>query len=87
VRGTLRLQFVGDRLQNPVHVPQYIIVPEAQHAQRTVREPPISHDVALICGVLTTIDLNHKTSFAANEVDNIRADGFLPHELEPVDRT
>src|SRR5215470_15263507 len=87
VRGTLRLQCICDRLQNPVNVPQYVIVPEAQDAYVTAREPTISRDVALIGGALTAIHFNNKVSFATNEVDDIRSDGFLPHELEPVDCT
>jgi hypothetical protein len=52
------LQCVCDRLQNPVHVFQDVIVPEAQHAKLTTREPTISRDVALVRGVLTATDLD-----------------------------
>ena len=47
-------------------------------------EPPISQKVALVSRVLTAIHFDQETSIAANEVDDIGADGFLSNELEPA---
>jgi len=47
-----------------------------------IHEPLVAHGVTRISCVLTAVDLNDKTPFAANKIYDVRADLLLSDELE-----
>ena len=49
-----------------------------------IAQPLISHPIALIVGVLTTVDFNNQPSFATNEVHDERTYRLLSYEFLPV---
>jgi hypothetical protein len=45
-------------------------------------EPSTPYGVGAIFGVLAAIDLDHQSLLSTDKIDDIRPDGFLPHEFE-----
>jgi hypothetical protein len=52
-----------------------------------IDKPLITDGIALIRGMLTTIDLDDQSLLTANEIDNVGPDGFLTHKLEAREPT
>jgi hypothetical protein len=81
VRGN-GLQRACNRFENAGKIAEDIIIPEPKNPITFPSEPSVSCDVPNIRLMLSAIDFDNKTSFATYEVDNVRPDGFLPHELK-----
>jgi hypothetical protein len=85
MRGTIRKR-ARNGLQNARDIPQDIVVPETQYPIVVTRKPLIANDVVRVISVLPSIHLNDEASLAANKVDGVWADRFLPNELVSVER-
>jgi len=46
-----------------------------------ILEPAISGQIALVFGVLSAINFNDQTPFAADEINDVGADRLLPDEF------
>ncbi len=44
-------------------------------------EPFVTDSILLIVGMLSAVDFDNKTTFAANEIDDIRTNRLLPDEF------
>jgi hypothetical protein len=85
VRGTIR-ERGRNGFQNTRDIAQDIIIPETQNPIITTGEPLITDHIAPVVGVLPAIHLNDESSFAANKVDGVWADRFLPNKFVTVER-
>jgi hypothetical protein len=74
----------GNRLQHAVDISNHVVVPKAQDAVAMLDQPLIACGVALVGGVLSTIDFNDQPALAADEVDNERSHWLLADEFLAV---
>jgi hypothetical protein len=82
VRGRRRRRCGEDHIPNAFDISKYFIIPETQHTIAMIGEPSIADDVAFVGRVLAAIDFDDKPLFATHKVNDIGADGLLPHEFE-----
>jgi len=62
---------------------QYLMVPETQYTIASTFQIMLTLLVVLrLSLMLTTVQLDDQPAFGADEVDDIRANGFLPFELQ-----
>jgi len=87
VRGPLRGRCRQDHFANAFDISHDLVIPEAQHAIAVINEPPVSDNVTLVRGVLTTVNFYDEPPFAADEIDDVGSDRFLPYELETDKRS
>src|SRR5262249_2034105 len=80
VRGNLR-EGGPNRLKNTYHIAQHIIVPESQDSIVALGEPIVANGVSRIVRMLSSINLNNESTFAAYEVDSVRSDRLLSDKL------
>jgi hypothetical protein len=85
VRGAIR-ERSRNGFQNSLDIAHDIIIPEAQNLIVVTGEPLITDHVMPAVGVLPAIHLNDESGFAANEVDGVWADRFLPNKFVTVER-
>jgi hypothetical protein len=52
-----------------------------------IGEPSIAYQVTFVIGVLATVNLDDEPPLTANKIDDIRPNGFLPHEFETIQRS
>ena len=83
VRG-IRRKGGLDGFDNARHVSQYVIIPESQNAIVVIGKPFIANFIARIFGMLSTVQLDYKASFATNKVDRVRSNRFLPNKLDSI---
>jgi len=85
VRGTIR-ERGRNGFQNARDIAQDLIIPETQNSIFVTGEPLIADHVMPVVGVLAAIHLNDEAGFAANEIDGVWADRFLPNKFVTVER-
>jgi hypothetical protein len=85
VRGTIR-ERGRNGFQNSRDIAQDLIIPETQNSIVVTGEPLIADHVMPVVGVLPAIHLNDEAGFAANKVDGVWADRFLPNKFVTVER-
>ncbi|VIO77528.1 hypothetical protein CI41S_57840 [Bradyrhizobium ivorense] len=83
VRGSLR-KGDGNGFKDSCQIAQDVVVPESQHTVVVISKPFVANSIALTVGMLPTVHLNYEATFAANEVDRVKADRFLPNELVSI---
>ena len=86
MRGLCCLQSIQDGLKDAVGIVQYIVVPESQNLIAVLCKPFVPGHVAGIGCVLTAVEFNNDFLLAADEVDNVGANGFLADEFETAQR-
>jgi hypothetical protein len=69
------------RFKNTRHVATDIVVPKSQDSVVVIGKPFVTNGVARIVRMLSAIDLNNETAFAANKVDRVRTDRFLANKF------
>ena len=79
------MQHFGDCLQYSVSVFNHVVVPEAQGAIAMIAKPLVANYVAFVFGMLSAIDFDDQSLFPANEVHDVRSDGFLPDEFHSAE--
>ena len=57
------------------------MVPEPQDSESLAGQPAVAECVGLALQMLTAVDFDGYSALEADEVDDIRADGFLAPEL------
>jgi hypothetical protein len=85
VRGAIR-ERGRNGFQNSSDIAQDLIIPETQDSKVVTGEPLIADHVMRVVSVLPAIHLNDEASFAANKVDGVWADRFLPNKFVTVER-
>jgi hypothetical protein len=63
---------------------QHLIIPEPYHAIIATSQPSVSDSIMRIIDMLSSIYLDDEAALAANEVDRIGSNWFLPNEFESV---
>ena len=76
------LNFTQKLLENPIQIPEHVMIPESHDAITSAHECSGSRSIDF-GRVLSAIDLNDKSMLDAAKVDHKRPDGPLPLELEP----
>lgn len=74
-----------DNFQYSVQFVQHLIVPESDDPKSCLPKCPITRFVSCRFIVLSTINLDNKLSFKANEIQNEIAKRMLPPELVTID--
>jgi hypothetical protein len=85
VRGTIR-ERGRNRFQNARDITQDIVVPETQDPIVVIGKPLIADHVMPVVSMLPAIHLNDETGFAANKVDGVWSDRFLPNKFVTIER-
>ena len=75
------MQSVGNCLRYPFDVPHHVIVPVAQDAIVMIAKPLVTNGVAFARRVLSAVDFNNQALLPADQIDDVRTNGFLTHEL------
>jgi hypothetical protein len=83
VRGSV-LQGACNFFKHPEQIARNIVVPKPQDTIVTISEPCVSDGVALTIRMLPAINFHDQSAFAANKVDDIRSDRFLPDEFVAI---
>ena len=83
VRGVIRKRS-GNDFKHTSHIAKHVAIPKSQDPVVMIGKPFVAGNIAPVVGVLPSIDFNDKTTFAANKIDCVRTDRFLPNELESV---
>ena len=84
VRGSFRKRG-RNRFKNARHIPQHIVVPEPQNPVVMIDKPFVANDIPRVIRVLTSVHLNDQPAFTADQIDRVRTDRLLPHELITVE--
>jgi hypothetical protein len=79
VRGALR-ERGDDCFNHPTHIAKHIVVPKSQDPVIMISKPFVTGNITRVVSVLPSIDFNSETTFAANKIDGVRTDRFLPNE-------
>jgi hypothetical protein len=85
VRGSLRKRS-GNDFKHTTNITQNIVVPESEHPIMMRDQPLVAKAISQTVRMLTTIHFDDQMSFAANQVNNIGADGLLPNKFMPIQR-
>ena len=83
VRGSLS-ERGRNCFKNARHVAQHVVVPKPQDLVVVISKPFVTNCIARIIRMLSAIDLDNQTAFAANEIDNVGTDRVLPNKLISV---
>jgi hypothetical protein len=83
VRGSLSKRG-RNRFKNAGHIAKDIVVPKSQDAIIVISKPFVANGIARIIRMLSSVDFDYQTAFAANEIDDVGTDRILPYELVPV---
>ncbi len=78
------MQRVCNRLHNPVHVDDDIVVPEPQDAIAVNVKPTVAGSIPTAFRVLPTVQLDDHAAVAADQIDDVRSDRFLANELHSM---
>ena len=83
MRGFGPIEYVQNRLQNPIDIFANVIVPESQHqiTHRLQSPRPIRF---IGCSMLPAVYFNDEMSIDAEEINNISIDGHLSLNFKPV---
>ena len=84
MRGHFRVKSVSYSLQDSVHIAHDFAVPESKDPIIVPEQPLIACLVLLAICVLTAVDLQDQSFFAADKINNITADRLLPDEFVSV---
>jgi hypothetical protein len=84
VRGSLR-ERNRDDFKNARYIAQYLVVPEPQNSIVVIDKPFVANHIERIVGVLTSVYLNNEPTFAANEINYVWTDRFLPNKLVAIE--
>src|SRR5208282_931649 len=87
VRGRRRRHCREDCLPNAFDVSQHVVIPETEHAIAMFDQPLITARVASALCVLAAVHLDDEPLLPTNEIDDVRTDRLLTHELESAKRT
>jgi hypothetical protein len=85
VRGRLRRQRGRYDFQYARHVAQHVVVPESQDSIIVLRKPSVANYVTRIVRMLSAIDFNDEPMLAANQVDRVWSNRFLPNEFVAIE--
>jgi hypothetical protein len=85
VRGTIR-ERGRNSFENSRDIAQNIVIPEAQNLIVVISEPLVAGHVILVVSMLPAIHLNNERAFAANKVDGVWTDRFLPNKFVTTER-
>jgi hypothetical protein len=69
-------------LEYSICISKDVIVPESQNAESTVLQIRVACLISLIFGVLTSVRFNDEHLFERHEVNDPRADGYLPTKFD-----
>jgi hypothetical protein len=75
-----------NRFQNARDIAQDIVVPESQNSIIVIGKPLIAQYIMPVFSMLPAIHLNNETRFAANEIDRVWTDRFLPNKFVAIER-
>jgi hypothetical protein len=84
VRGSIR-EYGNNRFKYSCHVAQHVVIPKTQKAVVVIGEPLFANHIVRTVGVLSSVRLDNKATFAANQIDRVRPDRFLPHEFVSIE--
>ena len=85
MRGRRRGRCSEDCIPDAFDIFDHFVVPETEHAIAAFQEPSITHDVAVVFGVLAAIKFDHESFLSTDKIDNIiRPDRLLADELNPA---
>src|ERR1700722_3816920 len=76
-----------NRLQNPVAIPQHLVVPEPKDFPALAFQIGVSGLIARALSVLRALGFDDQLSANAQKVDNVGADRDLPAKLESAEAT
>jgi hypothetical protein len=85
VRGTIR-ERSRNSFENARDIAQDIVVPETQDPIVVTGKPKIADHVMAVVSMLPAIHFNDDTGFAANKVDGVWANRFLPNKSVTAER-
>ncbi len=84
MRGSFRIQRLRDRFQHAVHICHHVIIPDPQYPIIVFAQPAVAHDVFCVALMLPAVKFNDQSLLAAEEIDNVTAERFLPNEFMAV---
>jgi hypothetical protein len=87
VRGRFATQSACDGFENSVHVRHHVVIPKAQDAIIMFVQPLVAQSVVGIISVLAAIKFNNQSLLTTGEVDDVPANGLLPHKFSAFNRT
>jgi len=76
------MQRVPDGVEHPVALGEEFGVPDTQHSVALRFEPVLTHNVALVLGVLAAVQFDDQVGAGAVEVDDVVAHRYLATELD-----
>jgi hypothetical protein len=83
VRGALRKRG-GNGFKHARNIAEHVVIPKPQNSIVVIGEPFVANRVVRIVRMLSSINFNDETSFAANKIDRIRTDRLLSDKLVSV---